>query len=148
MKPIRLYCADDNELLADALREGLNALPDVEWVGWSANAIDLTQRVRETGANVLLLDLEMPFVDPIVALADLSAQLPGVHTLVLSGFVDRNLFDRAMEAGATGYLSKLAEGQAIIDGVRKVHSGTFVTDIGPWGARGTSNWPGVESHEA
>ncbi|MDP1861883.1 MAG: response regulator transcription factor [Gemmatimonadaceae bacterium] len=143
MKPIRLFCADDNELLADALREGMNALPDVEWVGWSANAVDLTSRLRETGANVLLLDLEMPLVDPIEALADLSASLPGVHTLVLSGFVDRNLFDRAMEAGATGYLSKLAEGQAIIDGVRKVHAGQFVTDIGPWGPQGGHTWPGV-----
>ena len=131
MNSIRFFCASDNELLAEALRERLGALPDMKWVGWSPNAVDLTEQLRRSGANVLLLDIDMPLVDPISALAAVTTALPGVHTLVLTGFIDRRRFDRAMAAGASGYLMKLARGDVIVDGVRSVHAGRVVSDLAP-----------------
>jgi two-component system response regulator DesR len=128
-EPIRIFIADDNELVVDALHRVLRDVDDVIASGFSQNADDLVRKVREARADVVLLDVDMPPGDTFGALFELTAALPEVRTVILSGHVRQDYFDRAVEAGAMGYLSKHADTKVILDGIRRVAAGEFATDV-------------------
>jgi DNA-binding NarL/FixJ family response regulator len=125
---IRLFIADDNELVVDALRRVLRDVTDVAVAGYSPDTEDLVRKVRDARADVVLLDVDMPPGDTFHALLELTEALPNVRTVILSGHVRQDYFDRAVEAGAMGYLSKHADTKAILDGIRRVAAGEFATD--------------------
>jgi DNA-binding NarL/FixJ family response regulator len=79
---------------------------------------------------VVLLDLDMPGPNPIEVLRELTVQSPDVRVIVLSGHVRRELIDRAIEAGAYGYLSKNDDGGVLVDSIRAVARGEFVLGQG------------------
>ena len=128
-EPIRIFIADDNELVVDALHRVLRNVEDVVASGFSPNAEDLVRKVRDARADVVLLDVDMPPGDTFGALFELTAALPEVRTVILSGHVRQDYFDRAVEAGAMGYLSKHADTKVILDGIRRVAAGEFATDV-------------------
>ena len=127
--PIRIFIADDNELVVDALKRVLRDCADVVPSGHSPDAADLVRKVREAEADVVLLDVDMPPGDTFGALFELTAELPNVRTVILSGHVRQDYFDRAVEAGAMGYLSKHADPRVIVESIRRVAAGEFATDV-------------------
>jgi DNA-binding NarL/FixJ family response regulator len=128
-RPIRVLCVDDNELVGDALEIKLRIAGGFEWLGQIGNADNLVNEVRCRRPNIVLLDIDMPGQDPLVALQQLSELFPNVRVLMLTGYVERPLIERAIEAGAWGYLSKHTGGDAIISAIREVAMGEFV--LGP-----------------
>ena len=127
-EPIRIFIADDNELVIEALERVLLGCPDVVSSGYSPNADDLVRKVRAAAPDVVLLDVDMPPGATFAALCELTKALPEVRTVVLSGPVRQDSFDRAVEAGAMGYLSKHADTRLILDSIRRVAAGEFATD--------------------
>ena len=124
-KPIRVLCVDDNDFVAEAIERKLRREPGFEWAGWLPDTIDLTERVRQSGADVVLLDVDIPGRDSFEALAELSAGEPSIRVIMLSGHVRSDYIDRAVEAGAWGYLSKGEENDVILDAIRRVAAGGF-----------------------
>ena len=84
-KAIRVLSVDDHAFLSEGLRARLTLEPDMEVVGYLSRADGLVAKVRETEANVVLLDIEMPGSDPFEALAELRRVCPNVRTIILSG---------------------------------------------------------------
>ena len=60
---IRVMIADDHQLFAEGLSEGLSAIPDLRVVGVVSNGSELLERLKTQPADVLLVDLEMPGLD-------------------------------------------------------------------------------------
>jgi DNA-binding NarL/FixJ family response regulator len=122
---IRVLCVDDHEFLADGLRARLALAEDLEFVGWLPTAQGLLAKVKETGADVVLLDIEMPGPDPFEAIEDLHARHPDTRVLVLSAYVRDHYFESAVEAGAWGYLSKGDSPDSLIAAIRQAARGEF-----------------------
>lgn len=125
---IRVLCVDDNPLVADGVRIRLQLEGDgqsFQWVGHLQNADELVEAVQRTLPDVVLLDIDMPGKDAMAALAELAEAAPQVRTIILSGYAREDYLDRAVEAGAWGYISKNDAPEQIVEAVRRVMRGQF-----------------------
>jgi two-component system response regulator NreC len=128
-KPIRILCVDDHAFLVDGLQARFALEKDFQCVGRLSTADTLVDEVRKTRAQIVLLDIEMPGVDPFEALKDLNRQVDDVRTIILSAYVRDHYIDSAYKSGAWGYFSKCDHTDAIVNGIRKVAGGEFA--LGP-----------------
>lgn len=124
-RPIRVLCADDNALIAMDLQGAIDTEPDMQCVGCLHRADDLSREVEQHSPDVVLLDLTMPGRDPLEVLEEISRVYPSTRTVVFSGYSDPDLMDRAIEAGAWGYVVKSGDLTALIEAIRRVAQGEF-----------------------
>lgn len=120
-----VLCVDDNPHVAEALRVRLDRNGSFEWLGWLPDATTLTDRVQRDSPALVLLDLDMPNRDPFEALAEVTAEHPETKVVVFSGHVRRQFIDRAIEAGAWGYVSKNEGEDVLLNALEKVLGGEF-----------------------
>jgi NarL family two-component system response regulator LiaR len=120
---IRLVIVDDHAVVRQGLREFLRLQDGIEVVGEAASAADAVDVARTASPDVVLLDLVMPDRNGIAALRRLLEVAPGVRVLVLTSFADDAQIFAAMAAGASGYLLKDIDPQALADAIRDVHAG-------------------------
>lgn len=128
-RKIRILCVDDHAFLVEGLNARFELEPDFELVGRLSTADDLVQEVKRTGAQIVLLDIEMPGPDSFESLAELKRLNEDVRVIMLSAYVRDHYIDSAYKAGAWGYFSKSDEMDAIVEGIRKVAAGEFA--LGP-----------------
>src|SRR5262245_53295442 len=121
--PISVLCVDDNFLVVEGIRVKLSMTGGFTWLGHLSDANGLIEKVRADSPNIVLLDIDMPGRSALEALADLSAQHPNTRVIVISGHVRPDLIDRALNAGAWGYVSKGDEVDAIVDAILRVSEG-------------------------
>ena len=96
--------------------------PRGDVVGEAEDGRGLTAAVLAARADVVLLDLSMPRVDGLEALADLRAAAPGIGIVVLSGFDPARMEAKALALGADRYLAKAAGMGEVRATVRAVHA--------------------------
>jgi DNA-binding NarL/FixJ family response regulator len=127
-KMIRVALADDQPLARAGLRVMLSAEPDVEIVAEAADGAEAVEVARLHRPDVVIMDVRMPGVDGIEATRRIVGTVAGVRVLVLTTFdVDEYVFG-ALRAGASGFLLKDAEPEAIADAVRVVSRGDALLD--------------------
>ena len=122
---IRVLCVDDNDFVAEAIRRKLSLNSNFAWAGWLPEAKDLIEKVKETNADVVLLDIDMPGKDSFEALGELAQACPQTRVIMLSGYVRSDYIDRAVEAGAWGYVSKNENTETILAAIQQVSRGGF-----------------------
>jgi DNA-binding NarL/FixJ family response regulator len=123
---IRVLCVDDNPAVAEALRLKLSLEPGFTWVGHLECADDLVRQVQESDPDVVLLDVDMPGADPFAVLETLSNVHPQARTVMFTAHARGELVDRAVVAGAWGYLLKSEGTDALLRAIRRVRAGEFV----------------------
>jgi two-component system response regulator DesR len=124
--PIRILCVDDNELVCGALQRKFAGTSGFEWCGALPDASVLVPRALECRPHVVLMDMDMPGPDPLGEVRRLGGVLPECRVLVLSGLLTASLVERALAAGAGGYLSKAAASSEIVDAVERAAAGEMV----------------------
>lgn len=125
---IRVFIADDHELVRYALRSLLEGEPDLELVGEAENGDLAVERVLETKPDVLLLDLRMPGPGGPEVCRRVREECPDTRVLVLTSYdEDEELFG-VLAAGASGYLLKDARPDNVAQAVRSVAEGQAVFD--------------------
>lgn len=130
-EPIRLLLADDQHLVRAGLAALLNLEDDLEVVHQQSTGEGLADAVREHGVDVAVLDIEMPAMDGITATETLTETLehpPAV--LILTTFGRTGYLQRAMAAGARGFMVKDAPAEQLAAAIRTVHSGGRAVDPG------------------
>ena len=125
---IKVLLADDQALVRGALAALLALEPDLEVVAEVGRGDEVVEAARAAGADVCLLDIEMPGVDGIAAAAAVREALPGVRTLVVTTFGRPGYLRRALEAGASGFVVKDTPARQLAEAVRRVHAGLRVVD--------------------
>jgi NarL family two-component system response regulator LiaR len=120
---IRVLIADDHAVVREGLRAFLALQEDVEVVGEAADGDEAVQAVSRLEPDVALVDLVMPRVDGIEAIARIRAQRPQTRVIVLTSFVDEDKMLPAVRAGAVGYLLKDVQPQDLVSAIRTVHGG-------------------------
>lgn len=126
--PIRLLLADDQALVRGALAALLDLEPDLEVVAQVGRGDEVIDAVRDSDAQVCLLDIEMPGANGIEAAAAIRTQLPGVRSLIVTTFGRPGYLRRAIDAGASGFVVKDTPAAELADAVRRVHAGLRVVD--------------------
>ena len=122
---IRVLCVDDHAFMADGLRARFEREPDLELVGRLDSAEGLVRAVDESGAGVVLLDIEMPGPDSFEAVEDLVRHRPDARVIIFSAYVRDHYIDEAARVGAWGYVSKGDEPIEVIEAIRAVAHGEF-----------------------
>jgi len=123
---IRVMCVDDNDFVAEAIRRKLAMDRAFAWAGWLPEAQDMVEKVKESKADVVLLDIDMPGKNSFEALTELAAACPDTRVIMLSGYVRTDYIHRAVEAGAWGYVSKNENVETILSAIQQVARGAFV----------------------
>jgi two-component system response regulator NreC len=114
-----IYLADDHVVVRRGLRLLMESVPGFEVVGEAGDAREALAALGGA-VDVLLLDLNMPG-EPLGALSEAAGK--GVAVIVLTMERDPAFAERALQAGARGYVLKGAEDEELIDAVREVAAG-------------------------
>ncbi|MDX6741054.1 response regulator transcription factor [Actinocorallia sp. A-T 12471] len=124
---IRVFLADDDQLVRSTLRALLSAEPDMSVVGEAASAHRVIEGVRATRPDVVLMDVRMPGPDGVAATREiLRHPPPHPRILVLTTFDLDEIVDGAIAAGADGFLLKRATPEEIVAAIRAVAGGDAV----------------------
>ncbi len=114
---VRLLLADDHPMLRDGLRRSLTD-EGFEVVGEASDGFEAIDKAGELRPEVVLMDVTMPNCDGVEATRRIRATLPDVKVVMLTMHADKDVLQRAIQAGASGYLVKDCSLDEIADAVR------------------------------
>lgn len=123
MKKIRILIADDHKMFRDGLTEILNNEKNITVVGETGDGMEIVSKVKQSRADVVLMDINMGNSNGIAATADLLANLPDCRVLVLSMYSDSKYIISMLEAGAKGYILKNAGKEEVITAINTIARG-------------------------
>ena len=123
---IRVMTVDDHEILRSGIRFSLQAYKDLELVAEASCGEEALQLYAEVQPDVVLMDMAMPGMGGIQATLALREAHPEVQVLALTSFYDKELVQRAMQAGAAGYLIKGTSAKELAEAIRVAHSGQTI----------------------
>ncbi|MCE2826255.1 MAG: response regulator transcription factor [Verrucomicrobium sp.] len=119
----RVFLVDDHPMMRAGLAAWIRSQPDLEVVGEASDAPSALGAVPAARPDLLVTDLTLPGRSGLELIKDLLAQLPGLPILVLSMHDELVHAERALRAGARGYLMKEAGGERLLAAIREVLSG-------------------------
>jgi two-component system response regulator DesR len=125
---IRVLLAEDQAMVRGALASLLSLEDDIEVVAQVERGDEVVAAARRSGAEVALLDIEMPGLDGISVAAALTRELPATRSLILTTFGRPGYLRRALEVGALGFMLKEAPAAELACGIREVAAGRRVVD--------------------
>jgi NarL family two-component system response regulator LiaR len=123
---IRVVVVDDHPMIRGGLAAVIDSETDFEQVGEAANGEQALEVVKRTAPDVVLMDIAMPRLDGLAAIEALRRQLPGTKFVVLTSAVEPGEVQRAIAAGAVGYMLKNASATQLAAAIRDVHAGRRV----------------------
>ena len=132
---IRVICVDDHPLFRSGVRTLLSTTDDIVLVGEAETAGEAAERVAATGADVVLMDLQLPDGDGIAATCAVLARSPDTAVLVLTMRGDDRAVTAALQAGARGYLLKSSPPEDLLRAIYAVGAGQAVLGRGVAPAR-------------
>jgi DNA-binding NarL/FixJ family response regulator len=114
---------DDHPLLRQGIGALVGAQPDMELVAQAATGQEGLREFRAHEPDVTLLDLRLPDMGGVEVLRAIRAEFPEARVVVLTTFEGDIEMQRALEAGARGYLLKTMPPGELVDAIRQVHAG-------------------------
>ncbi|HEX8963495.1 MAG TPA: response regulator transcription factor [Rhodocyclaceae bacterium] len=120
---IRLLIADDHAILRSGLRQLFSSAGDIEVVAEAEDGPQALDRLREQDIDVALLDLSMPGTSGVDLVARLSGRYPRLAIVVLSMHNEPQIAERALKAGAAGYVTKDSDAATLLAAVRTAAGG-------------------------
>ena len=123
---VRVLIVDDHEVLASALAQALDAEPDIRAVGVAGSLERAAALIPTTTPDVLLLDHRLPDGDGADAVSALRALRPSMAVVILTASAAEHVMISAIEAGATGFLSKTRSLPEVTSAVRAAAAGEAV----------------------
>jgi signal transduction histidine kinase len=120
---IRVLCVDDHPIVRQGIATLLSVEPDMALVAEAENGREAIQQFRAHRPDVTLMDLQMPGMSGLDAIGAIRAEFPDALIIVLTTYAGDAQAQRALQAGARGYLLKNALHKELLDAIRAVHTG-------------------------
>jgi DNA-binding NarL/FixJ family response regulator len=129
--PIRILAVDDHHLIRTGIATLLLPESDMKLVGEASNGREAVAKFRECRPDVTLMDLQMPEMGGLDAILAIRDEFPGARIIVLTTYTGDVQAQRALKAGAQGYLLKNLLHKELLQTIRAVHAGrkAMATDL-------------------
>ena len=122
-RPIRILTVDDHPLLRQGIAAIINSQPGFQLVAEAANGREGVQKFKEHVPDVTLMDLRLPDMSGIDAVSVIRREFAEARIVILTTFEGDVEIQRALAAGAFGYLLKSMPPKDLVEAIRQVHSG-------------------------
>ncbi|MFI2373036.1 response regulator [Streptomyces sp. NPDC018833] len=122
-RKIRVLLVDDHQVVRRGLRTFLEVQDDIEVVGEAGDGAEGVARAEELKPHVVLMDVKMPGMDGIEALRKLRELANPAKVLIVTSFTEQRTVVPALRAGASGYVYKDIDPEALAGAIRSVHAG-------------------------
>jgi DNA-binding NarL/FixJ family response regulator len=119
----RVLLADDHTVGRSGLRMVLDAQPDIEVVAEAGDGAEAVQKALSPDVDLAILDVAMPRMTGLQAVAELHRRRPDLRLLILSMYDDERFFFEALKAGASGYVLKSAANRDLFEAIRAAMRG-------------------------
>jgi DNA-binding NarL/FixJ family response regulator len=120
---VRILIVDDHPLFLEGIAVVVANQADMQLVGRASNGRHAVEEYRRLKPDVTLMDLRLPDMSGIAAVAAIRAEFPEARVVMLTTFEGDVEIQRALAAGVRAYLLKSAPLEEIVDAIRKVHAG-------------------------
>jgi len=122
-QPIRIFVVDDHPMIRHGLAAMVQAERELLWVGDAPSGNDALRIAPALRPDIVLMDLVMPQMDGVTAIAALRPLIPAARFIVLTSLLEPQQVKRALDAGASSFLLKNASAQELITVIRATASG-------------------------
>jgi len=123
--PINVVIADDHSIFRKGLVATLRRHAEIIVIDQASNGKELLDKVEKKKTDVVLTDIQMPYMNGIEATAIISKKFPETSTIALSMYDQDNLIKEMFKAGAKGYLLKNTDENDIIKAIKTVYQKEF-----------------------
>jgi DNA-binding NarL/FixJ family response regulator len=120
---ITVILADDHAILRDGLRFLLEAAGDIKIISMAANGQEAVDQARQHCPDVIVMDISMPVMSGIEATKHICKICANTKVAILSMHHTTEYVQRALEAGAVGYLLKDSAGSELVAAIRALNAG-------------------------
>jgi NarL family two-component system response regulator LiaR len=120
---IRVLIVDDHRVVRSGLAGFIEAYDDLELVGEAPDGEAAVTMCDSFQPDVVLMDLVMPNMDGAEATAKIREKCPDIQVIALTSFKEEDLVQRALQAGAIGYLLKNVSADSLADAIRAAKEG-------------------------
>ncbi|MCC6507466.1 MAG: response regulator transcription factor [Pirellulaceae bacterium] len=123
LSPARILIVDDHSMVREGLRLRISAFADLEVCGEATTEDEAMSLIAETSPQLIIIDISLKAGHGIELIKRVKAGYPKIKMLVSSGFQESLYAERALRAGAMGYLNKQDSGEKVIEAIRTVLRG-------------------------
>lgn len=123
MEKIRIIITDDHQLFRNGLKILLNAFPEFEVTGEASNGEEFLKLIRDTCADVALMDINMPEMDGIEATRKALKICPKLDIIALSMYGEEEYYYKMVDAGAKGFVLKDSDISEVKEAILTVNKG-------------------------
>ena len=120
---LSVLIADDEAVVRETISIYVNSAPDMQVVGTAADGRAAVQMAETLSPDIILMDIQMPRVDGVEAVAAVLRLLPRTHVVMITTFTSREAVVPALRAGALGYVLKSDPPERLLSAVREAVAG-------------------------
>lgn len=128
MKKLRIFLADDHEMMREGLKTLINQQAEMEVVGEAADGLKALELAQDLQPDVVVMDISMPKLNGLKATEQLNRRCPGIKILNLTRHRDANYLQQLLRLGSSGYVLKKSAAQELIRAIRAVVAGDTYLD--------------------
>ena len=123
MKKIKVLIVDDHTLVRAGVRALLSLSSDIEVIGEASDGLEALEKIRQNIPDVVLMDLAMPVMGGLETTRRIKKEYPGIQVIVLTQYDDSEYVIPVIEAGARGFVTKMAAFSELATAIQTAYNG-------------------------